>query len=448
MNATSLPPASQGLAEIPAASQARCGTSNEAPAESPVKQTDLLQLQALLASQPNSFEAMKALVQWFSERLPEANVRVAWGAARPKALFDQRLGKLGPESSLWTRLLDCWPTVAAAEANSPIRDDSLWIRLPSGNVRDNVAVLWIDDTSHAPAVCKELVPVCEAVGAVLWSRPRTKLSATWAFGRGKDGWRIVAVFVALLLLAGFPVPYRVNCQAVMQPQEQRIIAAPFESTLLECYVEPGDEVKKDDLLLLLDGRPLQLELEALKADLGQAMKQRSSALATGKIAESQLAELESRQLQKRIELFENRLDRLEVRSPIDGVVVSGELARSVGMPLEIGKPLLEVAPLEQMLVEVEIPEEQIHYVSIGARVRVRLDASIQEAIEGELRRVFPQTEVRQERNVFVGRWELANHDGWLRPGMQGKAVVYGPKRPLAWPWIRRLHEAALRAFGW
>lgn len=448
MNATSSPVTSPKLAETLAKSQRGSSIgSGEDPVEAPVIGADLLHLQAMLASQPNTLEAMKALVQWFSERLPDANVRVAWGAAQPKALFDHRLGKLGPESSLWTDLLEQWPTVTTVGAERSPKADSLWLRFPSGNARAEVAVLWIEATDHAASVLRQLEPACEAVGRVLWSRPKTNLGR-WSFGNGILSWQVFAVIAALLMLAMLPVPYRATCRAVMQPMEQRIIAAPFDSTLLDCYVEPGDEVKRDDLLLALDGRPLQLELEALKADLSRAKKQQSSALALGKIAESQLAELESHQLQKRIELFEDRSARLEVRSPIDGVVVSGDLARSVGTPLEIGKPLLEIAPLERMLVEVEIPEEEIHYVSAGDRVRVRLDASIQKAIEGELRRVFPQTEIRHERNVFVGRWEMGNPEGWLRPGMQGKAVVYGPRRPLAWPWVRRLHEAGLRAIGW
>lgn len=445
----SLPPASESLGSPRVAGRSySVNPSDEDAASCPVSHETLLHLQASLASQPNMLDAMKTLVAWLAEQLPEANVRVAWGAAKPKAVLDHRLGKLGPESSLWTAFLARWPSVSGGGTQHVQEERSLWIVLPSNNTRAEVAVLWIDGTPHASSLFSTLEPVWESVGTVLWSRPRSKFGWRWALGSEVLSWRIGVVIAAALLLALLPVPYRVSCRAVIQPFEQRIVAAPFESTLLECFVEPGDEVKKDDLLLVLDGRPLHLELEALQADLGQALKQQSSALATGKIAESQLAELESRRLQKRIELFEARLARLEVRSPIDGVVVSGDLARSVGTPLEIGKPLLEVAPLERMLVEVEVPEEDIHYVSKGDRVRVRLDASVQQAIEGQLQRVFPQTEVRQEQNVFVGRWEMPNADGLLRPGMQGQAVVYGPKRPLAWPWVRRVYEAGLRAIGW
>ena len=217
---------------------------------------------------------------------------------------------------------------------------------------------------------------------------------------------------------------------------------------MECRVEPGDQVSKDQLLMIFDGRPLQLELEALRADLSQSRKQHSASLAEGKIADAQLAELERLQLEQRIQVIQDRLAKLEVRSPIDGVVLSGDMERSIGAPLKTGEPLLEIAPLDRLLMEVEIPEEEIRYASIGDRATARLNANARRLIEGKLERIYPQAEIRREANVFVARWEVPNQTHDLRPGMQGTAVVYGPNCALAWPWIRRGQEAILRAIGW
>lgn len=254
--------------------------------------------------------------------------------------------------------------------------------------------------------------------------------------------------MVVLIAALIPVPYRIACTARIEPVRQRIVSAPFEATLLECMVQPGDSVAANQLLVVLDGRPLQLEMESLQADLQRASKQHDSALATGRIADAQLANLERRQLQGRIELLEQRLAGLEVHSPIDGVVVSGDLRQAVGSPVEMGKHLLEIAPLQRMTMEVELPERDIHYVRAGAAARVRLDAAATAPIDGRLQTVFPAAEVRDERNVFVGQWEVDNAKGALRPGMRGTAVVYGPRRPLVWPLMRWIIESTLRGVGW
>ena len=64
---------------------------------------------------------------------------------------------------------------------------------------------------------------------------------------------------------------------------------------------------------------------------------------------------------------------------------------------------------------------------------------------GEL---FPRAEVRDDRNVFVGRIMVDNSKQRLRPGMQGEATTYGPLRPWIWSWVRGGIERALWWIGY
>lgn len=407
-----------------------------------------LRLVQALAAVPTRSAAMERLVNELAPCFAGEVVRIVWGdEQKVRHIFDSRLGRLGTESSLWHEMAAHWQRLASGPQRSIQSSGQCIVRLcePDGRGR---ALLWLSDAGGRRESLEVLGAAAPALAAVIWSRPRLRLPRRW---RGHTRERLiaagaVAMVVALALL--IPVPYRIACTARVEPVRQRMVAAPFDATLLECLVQPGDAVTAHQLLVALDGRPLQLEMESLHADLQRASKQHDSALATGRIADAQLANLERRQLQGRIELLEQRLAGLEVRSPIDGVVVSGDLRQEVGSPVEMGKPLLEIAPLRRMTIEVELPERDICYVRDGAAARVRLDAAATVPIDGHLETVFPAAEIRDERNVFVGQWEIDNAAGMLRPGMRGTAVVYGPARPFVWPLVRWVMESALRGMGW
>lgn len=227
-----------------------------------------------------------------------------------------------------------------------------------------------------------------------------------------------------------------------------MVAAPFDATLLECRVRPGDHVSKDQVLVELDGRPLRLEREALKAESDHALKEREVALASRRIADAQQAELKQRQLERRVQLIDDRLARLQVRSPIQGVVVSGDLERFVGSPLETGQTLLEIAPLDRLSIEIEIPEYEIGYVASNATARIRFAAAGGRSMQANLQSVSPAAEIRDDSNVFVGRIELDQPDENLRPRMQGDASLYGPRRPLVWRLGRAVWERTLWWIGY
>jgi hypothetical protein len=139
---------------------------------------------------------------------------------------------------------------------------------------------------------------------------------------------------------------------------------------------------------------------------------------------------------------------LEVVSPIDGIVVSGDLSKYIGSVLERGKPLIEVAPMDRMVIEIEIPEYEIGYLAEGAEARIKIDAIGGQSIYETIDHLYPAAEVRDDQNVFIGRIELDDPDGDLRPGMRGDAVAYGPLRPWVWSWVRGACERVLWWIGY
>jgi RND family efflux transporter MFP subunit len=252
------------------------------------------------------------------------------------------------------------------------------------------------------------------------------ISKSWRWKAGVIGVALIAAILAI------PFTYKIKCDCQVQPHTRRFVVAPFEGRLEESLVRQGELVRQGQVLARMDGREIRLDLAAVAAERSRAGKKRDSAMATQKVADAQAAKLEMDRLDLKIQLLEQRIDNLEVRSPIDGVVISGDLERAEGAPLSIGQTLFEVAPLDKMIVELAIPEEEIWYVGENLNATVHLDAYPQHEWTASITKIHPRAEVRQSRNAFIGELQVENNGGTLRPGMNGKAKIAGPRRALAW----------------
>jgi biotin carboxyl carrier protein len=276
------------------------------------------------------------------------------------------------------------------------------------------------------------------LGATASPWRRATLRATAAM-RSRRGTWVCGIVLAVLALLSLPVPYQVSCQCRIEPQVRRFVAAPYAGIFEKSLVEPGDVVRRGQVLGRMDAREIRWEIAGLEADEQRAGKSRDANLANSKVAAAAIDRLEMERFELKRRLLAERAEHLEIKSPIDGVVIAGDLKRSEGVTLKLGQSLYEIAPLEAMVAELAIPEAEIAQVAPGQEVTFWLDAYPGQAWTGKLARLQPRSEVRDSENVFVGELVLDNADALLRPGMNGEAKIRGPRHTLFWivlhkPW--------------
>lgn len=444
-----------------AATDAALTLENRSPESSADDWAKSLAVIEAVANAKTRTNAVVALVKSAAGYFPNSNVRCGIGTTRLRRFYDSRLGWLTPASELFQHASESWdedlstvptrPEYPGLTTSQRQPESSDRIRL---NIDDEVGlgrcVLWVENGALTVNDRVWLRRTLPSLRAILWQRNASLINQfTRKTTASRMETRIYAWLVTfiLILLSLWPVSYRVRCTTVVRPKLSRIVAAPFDATLEATHVQPGDAVKAGDVLLTLDGRPLRLELETIEAQIAQVAKEYDMAMVAGRVAESQQAKLRMRELNRQRELLVSRLRRLSVTSPIDGIIVHGDLNRSIGAPLETGQAVLEVAPLDQMIVELEIPEYEIGYVDNGTTARVRLTAANDE-IQRPIDVVYPSAELRDDQNVFVAHLIVDNADGVLRPGMRGDAIVYGPVRPWLWSLARTGWEKTLWWIGY
>ncbi len=279
-----------------------------------------------------------------------------------------------------------------------------------------------------------------------WLKQTGRRVTRWV--RRTKGQVIMASMVAVAALMFVPVPYRISCRCVTEPTTRRYCLAPYDGLLENTFVEPGDEVAAGDLLARMEGRELSWELAGVVADEQRARKENDVHRSKLEIAQSLIAELEGEKLKNRESLLRSRLKNLELTSPIDGIVLSGSLDRRQNYPVTVGQTIYEIAPVDELRMEVAVPAEERSHIDVGMKVSIRVDGHGSETIEGTIRRILPRSEIRAEQNVFVAEVIVPNENGNLRPGMEGSARITSHNRPLGWTIGHHAWERVMTKVWW
>ena len=262
----------------------------------------------------------------------------------------------------------------------------------------------------------------------------------WLYGEQSTSyrrWLVAAGIGALFLIPICPWRHKVRLSCQVEPVVRRYSVAPYDGILKNSLVRPGDLVQQGQVLARMDDRELRWELLRTMAELGRATKKRDVAMADQDTSEKQLAELEMERLKLKVKQLQHRESVLEVTSPISGVVLKGDLEDAEGAPVKVGQGLFEVAPLERVKLELAILEEDLPSVAVGMKVDARLDGTEGLKLQGEIVRIQPRSEIRDNQNVFLAEVELGNPDNSLRPGMSGKCHVASRIRSLGWIWFHK-----------
>jgi Cu(I)/Ag(I) efflux system membrane fusion protein len=114
--------------------------------------------------------------------------------------------------------------------------------------------------------------------------------------------------------------------------------------------------------------------------------------------------------------------RFTVSAPMGGVVA--ELGVRDGVAVNPGMTLFRIAGLERVWAVAEVPEAQAVRLRRGQKVKAVLQADASRTFDGELKEILPQ--VSASTRTVQARFEVANKDGQLTPGMLLRLQVAGP----------------------
>ncbi len=262
--------------------------------------------------------------------------------------------------------------------------------------------------------------------------------------------KVIAVLVAVGLGVLFfgKMNYRVEAPFIVRTENMAILTAPFGGFIDEVPREIGDAVQPGDLLLKLDTKDLLLEEASALADLDRYTREGEKARANRALAEMRIAQAQAEQARVRLDLVRYRLSQSQIKSPFAGVIVEGDLKKHLGAPVKQGDPLFKVARTDQMYVECNVLENDIHEVRGDATGEIAFLSRPKLKFPVKLERIEPAAQTKEADNIFIVRCQFEGKpEDWWRPGMSGVAKINVGNRTFFWILSHRTIDF-LRMFFW
>jgi hypothetical protein len=322
------------------------------------------------------------------------------------------------------------------------------------------ALLLAQDTGSPAILSEEQVRLAQAAAALVGPALAAKAKARrWISGRIADGvgevlrgvigprhvaWKLLAaaVLAALAVTSVVPTAFRVSARAVLEGHIQRAVPAPFDGFIATALLRAGDIVHEGDVLATLDDKDLALERARWTGERDQALQKARDATARHDRAAASEFEAQSRQADAQLALTADKLARSRIVAPIDGLVVTGDLSQMIGGPVETGKVLFEIAPLDFWRVVVRVDERDVRFIHPPQPGVLVLGGMSGATLPLTLNRITSVAETDNGRNAFRGEADLddnADASG-LRPGMEGIAKIEVGHRAILAVWTRSLMD--------
>ena len=247
-----------------------------------------------------------------------------------------------------------------------------------------------------------------------------------------------AAVAGVVFLLAFPLPLRVDGTATVAPAHLAHVGTEFEGVIKDIYVREGDPVKLGTPIAKLEDWEYRSALAAARAKYQTATAEMDRALATNDGTAAGMARAQADYWGSEITRAQERLDRTVIRSPIDGVVATPQIENLVGRKLKEGDSFADIVDNSQALVDVAIDESDVGLLRSGEKTRLKLDSFPERTFRGQVAVVSPQGTLQNGDPVFFARVSVANPDGALRAGMQGRGKVLTGWRPAGIVIFRRI----------
>ncbi|EKD33742.1 MAG: hypothetical protein ACD_75C02609G0001, partial [uncultured bacterium] len=180
--------------------------------------------------------------------------------------------------------------------------------------------------------------------------------------------------------------------------------------------------------------------------LGQLQTEYREALARHDRSKVSILQAEVRETGAQFKLVGEKLSRIRLTAPFDGLIVSGDLSQMLGSPVERGQVLFKIAPLDAYRVILQVDEREIAAVEQGQIGRLVLTGMPDRPLPFTVDKITPVSIAEKGRNCFQVEARLTDKTDLLRPGMEGSAGIAIDRRRLIWIWSHRLVDWLRLAF--
>jgi RND family efflux transporter MFP subunit len=260
---------------------------------------------------------------------------------------------------------------------------------------------------------------------------------------------IVAAIVLFLVFC--PLPMRVTGEATVAPQHLVTIAAPVDGNVEAVFAHEGQHVTAGQTLGGMNDWQWRSDAAAAQAKYEQAQLAMQSDLARN-AAQSGADRAQSEYLRAELDRARTRLESAQLRSPINGIIVTPNLQNAAGQHLDAGAAFAQVLDLDSAEIQIAVPERDAAMIAPGQTAAVKLDSYPQRTWRSPVAAISPEAVAGDGDRTFTAEVPVANADATLRAGMSGQAKIFIGWRPAGYVLLRApalwLWQTVWNWIGW
>jgi len=234
---------------------------------------------------------------------------------------------------------------------------------------------------------------------------------------------VAAAAAVLLFLVGFPWPLRVDGDALAAPVHSAQVQPAVEGVVSKVYVREGEHVVRDQVMADLADWEARAALAQAEAKYQTVLLQMNRALAAGDGSEGGMQRVQADFWKSEVARDQELLDKMRLRSPIDGIVATPHVENMVGRRLQHGDTFAEVVDTSRAIVDVAIDDTDAALVHAGTHASVKLNGFPTRTFHGDVMIVSPKGSLVGDSRVFFARVAVPNPEGAIRAGMEGRGKL-------------------------
>jgi RND family efflux transporter MFP subunit len=244
--------------------------------------------------------------------------------------------------------------------------------------------------------------------------------------------------IGLLFLVACPLPLRVDGDAVVAPVRRALVQPEVEGVISRVLVHEGENVQRGQALAEMESWNFRSALAAAESKYESAILKMNQALSQNDGTQAGMQKVQADYWKADVDRAKEMLDKVQLRSPIDGVVSTPYVERFAGRKLQPGDSFAEVVDTSEAIVDVAVDDTDAGLLKQGQPAVLKLNSYPTKTFRGNVEIVSPRAALVRETPVFYARVAVANAAGLLRSGMEGRGKVRVGWYPSGYVLFRKL----------
>ena len=258
-----------------------------------------------------------------------------------------------------------------------------------------------------------------------------------AMGKRRRSLILGTAAAAILFLVAFPLPLRVDGEAVVAPLRKAQVQPEFEGVIGKVFVREGQSVTRGQTLAEMESWNSRSALAEAQSKYETTLLAMNRALALNDGAQAGVQRMQADMLKVDVERLRQMLEKTNLLSPIDGVVATPHVEDFAGRRLQPGDSFAEVLDATKTIVDVAIEDADSGLLNVGQQAVIKLNSYPMRTFHGKVVVVSPKATLSHETPVFFSRVAISNPDAAIRTGMEGRGKIRVGWRPAGYVFSRR-----------